>query len=636
MGFFLGGFLQGLAHFIINDSDEILAAWTPRIRQLLPEPARELAPTLAQQLWTALTIFIVDDDLDAAVHHLERIGQEILFEIPDALSVITKALLLSRYILLPAMIKHNGGSSNSLQTFSDINDQFEPLLLRLSTLRKGPEPPEQKTLSGDFIKAAELGLLRIDFAGIGLFVVDAQNNVLYWGESLTPMYGISAAEMVGQNLTTRMAVSEKMGGVQRAIRDALLNGEEVELWEDVHRSVTNKELMVDCKIAPVRDSERRIIGASVLVHDITERRERERALQKYERYFENILHDAADAIIILDAQDRIVMWNKAAEAIYGWRKEEVVGKPVGFIVPDDSDSRKEIDWINAEVRKKGYVRNFRTHRLTREGKKVTIEVSRTAIKDETGQFIGSSVISRDMTQNEQLRNQLVHSEKLSAVGTLAAGIAHEIGTPLTAISSLSQLLRAKSNDPFFTEKIALIQQSIDRISRIVRTLVDFSRPIKQKIENVYLNSVIEDVVHIIKYDRRLKYRDVKAELTPQIPQVRASFDQLLQVFINICLNAADAMEQISEGKLLIRTWCDDEMVYASVSDNGTGISPEHLPHIFEPFFTTKAEGKGTGLGLWVSYNIVKAYSGELSVTSAPGEGTTFIVSLPVLAEVKAE
>lgn len=348
----------------------------------------------------------------------------------------------------------------------------------------------------------------------------------------------------------------------------------------------------------------------------------------FARYFENILNDAADAIILLDAQDCIVMWNNAAEAIYGWTRSEILGQPVSRIVPQDAASQKEIEWISRQTREKGYVRNFRTRRLTRDNKTVTIEVTRTAIQDEQGRYIGSSVISRDLTEQEKLRDQLVHSEKLSAVGTLAAGIAHEIGSPLTAISSISQLLQVKTKEPWFVEQLAIIQQSIDRIARIVRTLVDFSRPIPAKVERIYMNTVVEDVIQIIKYDRRLKYRNIETDLQPDIPQVKASFDQLLQVLINLCLNAADALEERPQGTLTIRTWCANDLVFTSVSDNGCGIRPEHLPHIFEPFFTTKGERHGTGLGLWVSYNIIKNFSGKIEVNSEPDQGTTFIIALP--------
>ena len=233
-----------------------------------------------------------------------------------------------------------------------------------------------------------------------------------------------------------------------------------------------------------------------------------------------------------------------------------------------------------------------------------------------------------MTQQEQLRQQRIQSEKLSAVGTLAAGIAHEVGSPLNAISSLTPLLSFKIDDPEFKDKISLIRQNIDRISRTVKTLVDFSKPIPHKIEKIYLNNVIEHVIRIIKYDKRLKQQRIETHLEAKIPLVTASFDQVLQVFINICLNAADAMEGVKNGTLDIKTWYDDKNVYTSITDNGSGISEEKLPHIFEPFYTTKEKGKGTGLGLWVSYNIISSFSGKITVKSQKGKYTTFTIELP--------
>ncbi|NLP12543.1 two-component sensor histidine kinase, partial [bacterium] len=129
---------------------------------------------------------------------------------------------------------------------------------------------------------------------------------------------------------------------------------------------------------------------------------------------------------------------------------------------------------------------------------------------------------------------------------------------------------------------------------------------------------------------RLKYRTIATDLQANIPQIQASFDQLLQVLINLCLNAADAMEDKADGRLTIKTWSRDSRVYASVADTGSGIQPEHLPHIFEPFFTTKGDRRGTGLGLWVSYNIIKNLAGDIQVVSEPTVGTTFTLSLPAL------
>jgi signal transduction histidine kinase len=179
------------------------------------------------------------------------------------------------------------------------------------------------------------------------------------------------------------------------------------------------------------------------------------------------------------------------------------------------------------------------------------------------------------------------------------------------------------------DKLKLIQQQIDRISRTVRTLVDFSKPITQKVEKIYLNQVVENVINIIKYDKRLKHQSIETEFDASIPLVKASFDQVLQVFINLCLNAADAMDGNKNGELLLKTWQENEIVYASVTDNGCGIDEDNQAHIFEPFFSTKEKGKGTGLGLWVSYNIIKGYGGDIKVNSTKDTGATFTISLPV-------
>lgn len=608
---------------------EITQDWSTRIQHLLPAGQIAASQGLAEQLLVVLKSYFLEEDMEGAVYQCEKAAKQFFPMSYDAAKILINALLISRYILLAVMAQHGSQSFNSLEAFGQLNDAFEPLIRAINFRLKARKENIKELLPKDFARASELGLLTVDFAGIGLFMLDKDFNFIYWSNGMARIYDIPEKDVLGQNFVAKFPAFKKEKIVLEALEKAIAGGEESELLAAKHKSVHKGERIIDFKVAPLWNSQSQIVGASVLVHDITERRQDELALRKYEQYFENILNDAADAIIILNEHDNIVMWNKAAESLYGWTKEEVAGNSVSVIVPDDAKSREEIEWINQQVRQKGYIRNYRTRRLTRTGKKILIDITRTAIENEKGEYVGSSVISRDITQQEQLRDQLIHSEKLSAVGTLAAGIAHEIGSPLTAISSITQLLKAKSTDAYFIERISLIQQSIDRIARTVRTLVDFSKPIAQKIERIYINSVIEQVVHIVKYDRRLKYLEVITDLQADVPQIEASFDQLLQVFINLCLNAADAMEGKKDGRLTIKTWSNEEFVLASVSDNGSGIAQEHLPHIFEPFFTTKAEGKGTGLGLWVSYNIIKAFSGKIEVESQAGEGTAFTLAIPI-------
>ncbi|HHM23729.1 MAG TPA: PAS domain S-box protein [Bacteroidetes bacterium] len=369
-------------------------------------------------------------------------------------------------------------------------------------------------------------------------------------------------------------------------------------------------------------------GVHVFVHDITDQLVRQQQLDEYQQYIANILRDAADAIIVLDRENRIRLWNRGAEMLYGWKASEIIGQPITVIVPEDEESVRQIEWINRQVRERGFVRNLQTERRTRDGRRVLISITRTAIFNRDGEYIGSSVIARNITEEKRMEQQLIQSEKLSAVGKLAAGIAHEVATPLTSVSSLAQYLRELSDDEEFKDKLRLIQSEIERIARTVRELVDFSRPIEANIGPVHLNQIINEAVRIMRFDRRIKRKTISLELAPDLPEVRAGFDPLLQVFVNLLLNAADALEDVPNGQIDIRTFVEGDSVVATVRDNGPGIPEEVQDKIFEPFFTTKKKGKGTGLGLWVSYNIVKGYSGCIEVESKPGEGTTFRIELP--------
>ncbi len=224
--------------------------------------------------------------------------------------------------------------------------------------------------------------------------------------------------------------------------------------------------------------------------------------------------------------------------------------------------------------------------------------------------------------------QISHQEKMASLGLLAAGVAHEIGNPLTGISSMAQIIKRRIKDPEIEDYISTILSNIDRISRIVRELVDFTRPSSYEAANVDPNEVIKSAVGIARYDKRAKNIDLQMNLDSDLPALFLVEDQLLQVFINILINAMDACSE-NTGRLKIRSFSKNGNVYIYFTDNGTGIPDEHLPKIFEPFFTTKKVGKGTGLGLSVSYGIIKNLNGRIIVKSRLNEGSTFIIEIPV-------
>ena len=605
-----------------------------RVEMLLPDWPVVDIENLVQHLITVLNIFIVKSNPEEAVEYCDTIMHKYFPALETSPSIILNAILQSRYILLSALTKSASASANSLVTFAKINDLFLPFTQKVKKQYGMQEEDVRELLPHSFEGASELTLSSFDFAGLGVFMLDKQFNFIYWSDRMERLYNVPAQKVLGKYFGAKLQLLQVENEIYNALRFAIENGVYSELISTRHSVGEERERFVNFKISPLRNTKGSVVGASALVKDMTEYREKDLTLQKYEQYFKNILNDAADAIIILDENDCIAMWNKAAERIYGWRENEVLGKPVSIIVPDDRISQREIEKISRIVRKRGYIRNFRSHRLTRFGKRVIIKISRSAIRNDEGEYIGSSIIARDITREEQLRAQLSQSEKLSAVGTLAAGIAHEVGSPLTSISSLTQMLQLDVKDQNVKEKLSLIQEFIDRIARTVRTLVDFSKPIAQKVENIYLNHVIDHVIQIIKYDKRLKHQEIETELDPHIPLVKASFDQVLQVFINLCLNAADAMECRDKGHLKIKTWHNETNVFASVTDNGCGICRESIPHIFEPFYTTKQHGKGTGLGLWVSYNMIKSFGGEITLESEEAAGTRFTISLPAVRQKK--
>jgi signal transduction histidine kinase len=223
--------------------------------------------------------------------------------------------------------------------------------------------------------------------------------------------------------------------------------------------------------------------------------------------------------------------------------------------------------------------------------------------------------------------QISHQEKMASLGLLAAGVAHEIGNPLTSISSMAQIIKRKVKDQNFIEYLNTILKNIERIRKIVRELVDFARPSSYEAADTNINEIIRNAVGIVKYDRRAKSINIELELDNNLPAIFLVADQLLQVFINILINAVDALTE-DRNRIIIRSQKQGSNLIIQFEDEGIGIQPENISKIFEPFFTTKKVGMGTGLGLSVTYGIIKNLNGSIDVQSEPGKGTIFTISLP--------
>jgi PAS domain S-box-containing protein len=345
--------------------------------------------------------------------------------------------------------------------------------------------------------------------------------------------------------------------------------------------------------------------------------------------YSDIIEHSAEAIISLDNNGTITSWNRGAEDIFGWRRDEIIGEPITKIVPDELIDKKELDSIEAGMKHKGSVQNYETERLSKSGERKLVNLTESYIKNEDDEIVGHSQILRDLTDVKMREEQIQQSERLATVGHMAAGVAHEVGNPLTAISSLVQVCQRKTDDEFLQDQLKKVREHIQRINKIVRDLVDFSRPSSMQKEQVQINEIINSAVGLLEHDARCRDVNFERNLADDLPPVSCVPDQIHQVLVNLLLNSVDAMSEEPEPQVTISTAKEDDHILLTVTDIGNGIKEEHQSRIFEPFFTTKEVGSGTGLGLAVSHGIINKIGGNIRVESEYGEGTTFFITLPI-------
>jgi two-component system, NtrC family, sensor kinase len=249
-----------------------------------------------------------------------------------------------------------------------------------------------------------------------------------------------------------------------------------------------------------------------------------------------------------------------------------------------------------------------------------------------GARLGRLILLDDITQRVRLEEQIVQTEKLTSLGLLAAGVAHEVNTPLAVISNYIQMLAKQipSDDPRQQTIERIVKQTF-RASEIVNNLLNFSRTGAAELIEVDINSVLEETLALVQHPLKTAHVNVVKNYKEELPAVLGSITRLQQVFLNLFMNARDAMPQ--GGMLQVSTLTYNGSVAIEVTDTGAGIPPENLQRIFDPFFTTKATGRGTGLGLSVSYGIIKEHAGKVDVRSTPGKGTSFRLEFPVARKV---
>lgn len=393
-------------------------------------------------------------------------------------------------------------------------------------------------------------------------------------------------------------------GLGRSVDGALLSSEDVEILRTVSGYVA---------VA---------IENSLLYKD---QQERAAELKLLKEFNESIIESINVGLLAVDLEGRVTRLNSALEHMLDLRRDAAIGRRVENLFSEDfADTLKQVlgkdGWHLQEIRN-----IYKLHTATRTNRALILNIALAPLQDQTGAL----VVIEDVTTRISLEEQLQQREKLSSIGLLAAGVAHEVNTPLTGVSSYTQMLLAmlNENDP----KHALLQKvrtQAERATNIVNNLLNFSRTgSATEFGEVNVARVLDDTLQLLEPQMRRSQIEIVRSYDGDAPLAYANAGKLQQVFTNLLLNARDAIPD--GGRIVVSTsTADDGSIVAEVSDTGIGIAPENVAKIYDPFYTTKGVGQGTGLGLAVTYGIVQEHAGHISVDSKPGHGTTFRITLP--------
>ena len=351
-------------------------------------------------------------------------------------------------------------------------------------------------------------------------------------------------------------------------------------------------------------------------------------VDRIRKFNENIIESLNDGLVVLDLDDRVLRWNAALERIYGVTHDAAVGEPLSELF--DAPFTERLQRARGEEPLGATLyRVPLTSRHADERRQLLVNAAIAPLRTPEGDTAGALVILEDITARVRLEQQLQLSDKMASIGLLAAGVAHEVNTPLTGISSFTQMLLEgiEPDDPR-TKLLEKIEHQTFRAAKIVNGMLNLARPARSDAAGpVDVNAVINDVLSLLEHQLQTANIRLRRELSSTPTVVQGVEFKLQQVFLNLFLNARDAMS--NGGWLSITSRVEDTCAVIEVADTGIGIASEDLPRIYDPFFTTKGVGQGTGLGLSIAYGVIKEHSGSIECKSGPDQGTRFTVNLPL-------
>ena len=470
----------------------------------------------------------------------------------------------------------------------------------------------------------------LDHAPLGLVLFDRDGNVTWANETYrtwTAARGREAAAGTKARDDRLLARSPIASEIERQLAagvpvGTLWSGEAVPLEAGVGASPR----YVDAILSGLAGSEelpRRLI---LILIDVSSRvREREQARLHYEAFL-----TSTNAIEVTDRDGVLIDVNPAFEATYGYSRAECLGRRPNLVrsrrtAPEVYDRM----WADLLASGRGHWSGEIVNR-DRQGREIPVFLTITAVRNDQGATTAYVGVAVNLTEQKTWERAVEHSDRLASLGQLAAGVAHEINTPLANVMLVAESLRRRSSDPWTRGRADSIMTQVDVAARIVRGLLDFARRNAPQALHIDLADVARESVRFVR-GKQVSTVEVDERLPADPVPILGDRGQLMQVFTNLLLNAYDAVEGLAEGRIVVEVRSSEGTAELEVRDTGPGIPIEALPHIFEPFFTTKPEGRGTGLGLAICHGIVQAHGGTITARNVPGGGASLLVRLPLAA-----
>ena len=349
----------------------------------------------------------------------------------------------------------------------------------------------------------------------------------------------------------------------------------------------------------------------------------------HEKFFSDIILNSPDAIVGLDNNYKFFLWNKGAENIFGYSLKEVMGQDFTLLIPENLLKKGEQEFLLNVISEKKFLKNYETERITKNGEIIIVSISRFPVFNSKKEMIGSVGIVRDITKEKKLEKELRENENLALIGQVVSSIAHSLANPLNIISGNTEYLlmnKEKSDKDF--EGLKAIMEETNSISHLIKSILDFSRPIRLQKEELDLSLLIDQILEKIKFSFDGKKIEIRKNIIGDSFVILGDHFELKDALTNLVINS---IQSIKKEPGIINVLLKNNMnnIVLTISDNGIGIKPDDLLNIFTPFYSTKEYGKGTGLGLAITNKIISEHKGEIKVQSEVNIGTTFTISFPV-------